>query len=71
MQSSNVHLMFLKKGAHKYAHTEKHTHRHTHTFPRHVILRGMAQVAQSCQDVSLERELHEDLGRADMAIAYL
>lgn len=31
----------------------------------------MAQVAEGCQDVSLEGDLHEDQGRSDMATAYL
>lgn len=30
----------------------------------------MAQVAESCQDVSLEVDSHDNQGRSDMAIAY-
>ncbi len=31
----------------------------------------MVQVAERCQDVSLEGDLHEDQGKSDMTKAYL
>ena len=40
-------------------------------FSKECYSSGRAQVAEGCQDVSLEEDLHEDQGRSDMARAYL
>lgn len=51
----------------KCTYTKADTHTH---FSKESYSSGMAQVAESCQDVSLEVDSHDNQGRSDMAIAY-
>lgn len=67
MHGGIVHLNVSEQELiHKYAHKKTHT-----CVVKECYSSGMAQVAEGCQDVSLEGDLHEDQGGSDKAIAYL
>lgn len=65
MQSMIVHIMCLNSSSEICTYEESDTHRHTHTFSKECY----SQVAEGCQDVSLEGDLHEEQFGLDMAIA--
>lgn len=66
LNSSTEICTYQVSDTHRHAHTHRHTHAH---FSKECYSSGMAQVAEGCQDVSLEGDLHEDQRRPDMAIA--